>query len=167
MPAEPMPRRTTLILLWTAIALAAPALGACGGGSSSPSSAFEAKAGSVCRQTLQQFERIQTTPPKTASQAEKQAAALVDVSEKALADLRDLTPPASIKSAYDRYLAAREQALSYLKDGQTAAANRDANAYAKAKRQAATQQATRLQLARKAGLNECSRPAVTLGSGGK
>jgi hypothetical protein len=163
-----MERRTALfILLCGALALVALGLAACGGSSSSPSSGFAAKADAVCGQTLQQFERIQTTPPKTASQAEKQAAALVDVSERALSDLHDLTPPASIQSAYDRYLSSREQALKYLKDGEAAAANRDAGAYAKAKRQAAAQQGTRLQLAREAGLKGCSRPAVTLGSGGK
>ena len=162
-----MARRTSFILLCAATAaLAASGLAACGGGSSSPSGGFAAKADAVCRQTLQQFERIQTTPPKTASQAEKQAAALVDVSERALGDLHDLTPPASVQAAYDRYLAAREQALKYLKDGEAAAANRDAGAYAKAKRQAAAQQATRLQLARDAGLKGCSRPAVTFGGGG-
>jgi hypothetical protein len=156
-----------LILFCAVIAVLPLALAACGGGSSSPSSGFIAKANAVCQQTLQQFERIQALPPKTAGQAEKQASALVDVSKQALKDLHNLTPPVSLQTAYNSYLASREQALRYLKNGQAAAANRDSAAYAKAKRQAAGQQATRLQLAQKVGLKGCSRPAVRVGSGGK
>src|SRR3954452_13155750 len=165
MPAQPMAGRTPPILLSLAILVAALGLSACGGGSTSSGGDFVAKADAICRQTLQQFERIQTTPPRTASQAEQQAAALVDLSERALGELRDLAPPASVGSDYQRYLASREQALNYLKDGETAAANRDARAYAKAKRQAAAQQGTRLQLERRAWLKQRSRPAVTLGGG--
>jgi hypothetical protein len=143
--------------------LLSAALAACGGGSSSPTANFLARADSVCRQAQQQFDRIQATPPVTAGQAGKQTSALIDVSKGAFTDLRDLTPPSSLKGAYDRYLAARQQALQYLQNGLDAINKRNGTAYAKAKRQTAAQQATRLQLAHRVGLKQCSRPAAPAG----
>ena len=148
-----MMRRTLPILC--AAALAALAAGC--GGSSTPSTGFAAKADAVCRQTDQQFERIQATPPLTADQAEKQTMALIDVSEQALSDLKDLTPPSSDAEAYDSYLAARQQALDYLHAGLDAIQKRDGDAYARAKRSSAAHQSERLALARKAGLTRCAR----------
>jgi hypothetical protein len=139
------------------------ALVSCGGrGSTSPKD-YMAEANRACRDTQQQLDRIQHTLPRTANQAEKQAAALVDVSQQALDDLHRIKPPDDLKDAYRRYLAAREKAIGYIEDGRDAAAGNDPKAYAQAKRRVAAQQATRRQLALRAGLRFCSRPSVTLG----
>jgi hypothetical protein len=147
------------------LAGAAVLISACGGSDSLSGEDFISQADKVCRQNQQQFDRIQRKPPRTAAQAETQAAALVGVAQDALDELRDLTPPEDARDAYDRYLASRERALGFLEDGRDAAAGNDPKAYAAAKRKAAAEQATRLQLARAVGLRVCSRPSVSLGSG--
>ena len=124
---------------------------------------FVKSADRICRDNQQEFAQIQSTPPKTADQAEKQAEALIDVSEQAVDELRDLSSPEDGAAVYDRYLESRERALGYLEDGRDAAAANDPKAYAAAKRKAASQQASRLALARRLGLRDCSRPALTLG----
>lgn len=123
---------------------------------------FTAEADRICSESQNEFDDVQRTPPRTADQAEKQADALISISEDALSKLRDLQPPAELDSSYDRYLAEREKVLAYLEDGREAAAANDPKGYAAAKRNAAAQQATRLQLARSLGLRKCSRPSVTL-----
>jgi hypothetical protein len=127
---------------------------------------FVSQADQICRQSQREFDQVQRRPPRTASQAENQAEALIDVSEDALRELRGLEVPEGARESYDRYIAAREKALGYLEDGRDAAADKDPKAYAAAKRNAAADQATRLQLARSLGLRDCSRPSVTLGAGG-
>ena len=139
------------------------ALASCGGDGSATLEEFTAQANQVCRDTQQQFEQIQRRPPKTAQQAEKQAGALVDVSQQAVDNLRTLEAPDELETVYGRYLRAREKTLGYIEDGRDAAARNDPQAYAEAKRKAAAGQATRLQLARRLGLRSCSRPSVTLG----
>ncbi len=134
-----------------------------GGGSSTPPDQFQSEANQVCKDAQQQFDRILKTTPRTADQAEKQAAALVDVSQQALDNLRQIDPPSQIKDAYNRYLDAREQAIGYIDDAKNAAADHDGTAYVKAKRQTATTQPRRRQLALAAGLKSCTLPSVSLG----
>jgi hypothetical protein len=154
---------TRRLLAVLAGAAAIGALVCCGGGGSASSQDFTAEANRICHDAQQQFDQIQRRPPKTADQAEKQADALADVSRQALDNLRTLESPDEVKATYERYLNAREKAIGYLEAGRDAAARNDPNAYAQAKRKAAADQATRLQLARQAGLRSCSRPSVTLG----
>jgi hypothetical protein len=135
------------------------------GGDSGSAAGFVTEANRICAQTQREFARIQRRPPRSAEQAVGQAEALADVSSKALDELRSLEPPGDSSQTYDRYLKARETALGYIEDGRDAAADKDVEAYARAKRRAAESQATRLQLARGAGLRRCSTPGVTLSGG--
>jgi hypothetical protein len=136
----------------------------CGGGGGSTSSAdFQSEANQVCRDAQQQFDRIVRTTPRTADQAEKQAAALSDVSNQALDDLRRIKPPDEVKAAYGRYLESRQKAIGYIDDARDAAADNNGNAYARSKRRVAATQPARRQLALAAGLHACSVPTVSLG----
>ena len=145
-----------------AAATAIVALASCGGGGSSTTSQkqFRTEANQVCKDVEQQLNRIQRALPRTADQAEKQASALVDVSQQALDNLHQIDPPAGLKAAYQRYLAAREKAVGFITAARDAAANNDATAYAKAKTRLAASQPYRRQLALALGLGMCSRPSV-------
>jgi hypothetical protein len=137
----------------------------CGGDSELSRDDFVAEADRVCEQTSGEFARVQRVPPTSAKQAEKQVQALIDVERGALEELRNLEPPAGLRSRYERYLESRDRALGFLEDGREAASNNDPQAYNAAKREAAAEQAQRLQLARRVGLRRCSRPSLTLGGG--
>jgi hypothetical protein len=145
--------------------VAAALVGGCGGDSELSREDFVAKADRVCEQTSGEFARVQRVPPTSAKQAEKQVQALIDVERGALEELRNLEPPAGLRSRYERYLESRDRALRFLEDGREAASNNDPQAYNAAKREAAAEQAQRLQLARRVGLRRCSRPSLTLGGG--
>jgi hypothetical protein len=139
-------------------------LASCGGGGGSVSAAdFQSQANQVCRDAQGQFDRIVRTSPRTADQAEKQAGALSDVSNQALDDLHRIKPPDQLKTAYSRYLDARQKAIGYIDDARNAAADNNGNGYARAKRQVAATQPARRQLALSAGLHACSVPSVPLG----
>jgi hypothetical protein len=154
-----MTRRTRRLhggFLWL---FAAAALTACGGGGTTTASRdFQVEANRVCRNAEAQLNRIQSTHPQTADQAEKQAAALVDVSQQALDDLHQIEPPAALKAGYERYLSSREQALGFIEDARDAASDNDALGYDRAKRRLSVQQPLRRQLALRIGLRDCSRP---------
>lgn len=126
-------------------------------------SGFLARADDICRQSQRQFDQVQRTATSTPAEAERQVEALIGVSEQALSSLRAIQPPAPLRPAYERYLAARERALGFLEDGRDAAAARDAQAYLEAKRKVSSDLATRLKLAREVGLEDCSRPSLTFG----
>ena len=150
----------------TACAAAIVALASCGGTSNSASVSpkeFQSEANQVCRDSQQQFDRIQRIQPHTADQTEKQAAALADVSRQALDNLHQIEPPTDLKADYSRYLAAREKDLGFIEDGRDAAASKDINAYVRATQHAAAQAPVRRQLALQLGLRFCSRPSVNLG----
>lgn len=160
----------TVLRAFALLAIAAAVVFVCAcGGSSSVSSAsdFQSEANQVCRDAQGQFDRILRTSPRTADQAEKQAAALEDVSDQALDNLHQIDPPDEVKSAYGRYLDARKQAVADIEDARAAAADNDGSAYAAAKRKVAAGQANRRQLALAAGLKSCSVPSVSLGESAK
>ena len=155
-------RSRLLAILMAAAAILV--LGSCGGGDSSSSpKQFQTEANQVCKDAEQQLDQIQRTAPRTADQAEKQAAALVDVSKQALDNLHQIEPPDDLKTAYDRYLSAREKAVGFIEDARDAAAHNDAGAYARAKRRLAADQPSRRQLALQVGLHLCSRPSLPRG----
>jgi hypothetical protein len=126
---------------------------------------FVSRADEVCMEAQRGFDRVQRSPAGTPQAAERQVEALIDVSRQALDELRAIAPPPELESDYELYLAARERALGFLEDGREAAADRDAQAYVRAKRRVAAEQGTRLQLAEAVGLADCSRPSITLGAG--
>jgi hypothetical protein len=152
------------LLAGLAAAAAIAALASCGdGGSSTPPKEFQAEANRVCRDLEGQLIRIQRTVPPTADQAEKQAAAVVDVSQQALDNLRQIEPPEDLKETYKRYLDAREKAIGFVEDSRDAAAHNDSRAYVRGKLRLAAGQPTRRQLALELGLSVCSRVSVKAG----
>jgi hypothetical protein len=158
MPASQLQRRYLAVLAAAAALAGLPACG--GGGSPVDPQQFRIEANQVCRDVEQQINRIQSTRPRTADQAEKQAAAIVDVSKQALGDLHRIDAPEDLKPTWDRYLAAREKAIGFIEQSRDAAARNDANAYARGKLRLAQDQPTRRALALRLGLNRCSRPSL-------
>jgi hypothetical protein len=157
-------RRRWRTLSWTAFPLLAAFAIGCGGDSELSRADFIEEADRVCERSSGEFARIQRTGPSTAQQAEEQTQELIDVSEQALDELREIEPPSDLSGGYERYLAARERAIGYLEQGRDAAADADQRAYAAAKRRAARGAAERYQRARDVGLIACARPPVTLGN---
>jgi TolA-binding protein len=154
------PHLTRRLLAGLAGAAAVAALVSCGDSSSTSPEEFQSQANRVCRDVEQQLDRVQGTVPKTADQAEEQAAALVDVSQQALDNLRQIHPPDDRKASYERYLRARETGIGFIEQARDAAAHNDAAAYARAKSRLAAGQPVRRQLALQIGLRRCSRPSV-------
>jgi hypothetical protein len=156
--SRPALTRQTVVTL-AAIA-AAGLLASCGGGDSATPEQFRADANKVCRDLERNLDRIQRRLPQTADQAEEQASAIVDVSQQALDNLRKINAPDELSDAYDRYLNARERAIGFAEDSRDAAADNDADAYARGKRRLAAGQPERRREALGLGLNACSRPSV-------
>jgi hypothetical protein len=134
-------------------------LESCGGDSASPEQ-FQSEGNRVCRDVEQQLDRIQAMPPGTADQAQKQAEAIIDVSEQALDNLRQLDPPEDLQPTFERYHDTREQAIVFVEDARHPAGDNDSDAYVGAKRRLAAEQPTRRQLALQLGLGACSRPSL-------
>ena len=155
---RPMWRISALATL--AVVLMATGLSACGGDDSATPEQFRADANKVCRELESNLERIQRRLPQTADQAEKQAAAIVDVSQQALDNLRKINPPDELSDDYDRYLNSRERAIGFAEDSRDAAADNDADAYVRGKRRLAAGQPQRRKEALALGLGSCSRPSV-------
>jgi hypothetical protein len=154
--------RPTLLAMGLALGLFA----GCGGGEEGTTvdvADFARDADAVCRQSQEEFNRIQRTGTSTPDQAERQVRALIDVSEQALENLQGLSPPEQLRAGVDRYLAARERAIGLLEQAREAAAASDFPAYLEAKRRVSGQLGERLRLARVLGLRDCSRPAISLG----
>jgi hypothetical protein len=141
-----------------ALAIGAPL--ACGGSSSTTPEQFRADANKVCHDLEANLNRIQGRLPQTADQASKQASAIVDVSQQALDNLRKIDVPDEDKAAYDHYLNDRDRAIGFAEDSRDAAANNDADGYARGKRRLAAGQPQRRKEALQLGLNACSRPSI-------
>ena len=143
-----------------AAVLAAAALAACGGGDALTPEQFRADANKVCRDLEKNLGRIQRRVPSTADLAEKQASAIVDISQQALGNLRKIEAPEELGDAYTRYLDARERAIGFAEDSRDAAANNDSDGYVRGKRRLAAGQPARREQALRLGLSACSRPSV-------
>lgn len=150
--------RTAVAML--AALVAAGLLASCGGGDSATPDQFRADANKVCRDLERNLDRIQRRLPQTAVQAEEQASAIVDVSQQALDNLRKIDAPGELSEAYDRYLKARERAIGFAEDSRDAAADNDADGYARGKRRLAAGQPQRRREALQLGLGACSRLSV-------
>ena len=125
---------------------------------------FIAKGDEACERAHQQFAELQKTPPNSAEGAVALTQNLIEISENELNQIRALDAPAEVQSALDRYLEAREQGIALLKQGEEAAQDRNARAYADAQAESAAGQVRRLKLAREVGFSECS--VVQSGAGG-
>jgi hypothetical protein len=141
-------------------ALAATAFVTACGGDDVTEQEFRADASEVCRDVKRELDQIQETTPRTATQAEEQAEAILEVSEQALGNLEEIDAPEDLSGGYDRYLRAREEAIGFIEDARDAAAANDSSAYVRAKRRLAEQQPARRQLAVDVGLDDCSLPSL-------
>lgn len=135
-------------------------LASCGSSDSATPEQFRADANKVCRDLERNLDRIQIRLPGTADQAEKQASAVVDVSQQALGNLRKIAVPDDLSDAYKRYLDSREKAIGFAEDSRDAAADNDADGYVRGKRRLAAGQPQRRQQALGLGLGACSRPSI-------
>ncbi|MGH2980435.1 MAG: hypothetical protein ACRDKV_00130 [Solirubrobacterales bacterium] len=153
------PERTARLAAVIAGAAAVAAIAGCGGDSPVSEQEFRSEVSRVCRDIEQQLDQIQETTPITAGQAETQAEAAVELSEQALGNLRQIDPPEELEPAFDRYLSQRERAIGFIEEAREAAADKDSDAYARAKRQLAAGQPLRRELALRLELRRCSRPS--------
>jgi hypothetical protein len=136
--------------------------GGCGGGSEQVSATeLVQKADAACREERSSFDRIQAHPPPSASVAAAQTGELVSATEKANSQLRDLEPSDQLRSAYERYLDARDHVVDEMKRGQDAAENQDAGAYGAAQAAVARDATQRQKLARALGFKVCSASPAT------
>jgi hypothetical protein len=151
-------------------ALLCAGLSACGGGGAMtttlPLAQFRARAEAVCHQSQQRFDQIQRAATTTPDEAERQIAALIDVSQQALDELGTLDPRGPLAKTYQRYLHVRDRGTELLQTGKDAASQRDAGVYLKAKRQAAAEQRVRVRLARALGLRDCAISTARTGTSG-
>jgi len=113
------------------------------------------KADAICRDEQAKFDQIQAHPPANASIASDQTKELIDVTNAASSDLRDLEPPDQLSAPYDAYLQARDAAVDQMKRGQDAADNQDSAGYSAAQTAVARAALRREKLATAAGLRVC------------
>lgn len=119
---------------------------------------FLSRGDEVCREAHDEFLDIQRSAPRTASDAEAIAEALIEVAEEETAALRELDPPAGLATRLESYLDEREQGIELLRTGLAAAQDEDVRAYEAAQAKLARTQPKRLRAARKVGFSECSEP---------
>jgi hypothetical protein len=138
-------------------------LGGCGGGGSKQVSAAELvqKADAICSQERSSYERIQAHPPPNASVAADQTGELIQATEDANSSLRGLEPPDELRSAFGRYLEARDRVLDEMKRGKDAAQSQDSAAYGAAQAAVAGDAPQRRKLAQALGLQVCSSSSAT------
>ncbi|CAN5474304.1 hypothetical protein BH10ACT11_BH10ACT11_06750 [soil metagenome] len=121
---------------------------------------FAADADRICVKAHGDFADQQQGQPKTASEAAQLTQNLVEVAENELQQIRDLEPPAALRSKVAAYVRAREQGVSLLRKGAAAAAGDDYSAYEAAQAKLAAGQLERQRLAQAVGLKECSQPSL-------
>ena len=86
------------------------------------------------------------------------AESLITIFEDEIAQLEALEPTDDARATFERYLAARQEAIGLLEEGLRAARENDAEGYADAQADVAAGQVKRAELARQVGFSECSRP---------
>jgi hypothetical protein len=151
--------------LWIPMLLVISLIGAlgagCGGGGKDQVSAAELvqKADQACREEQDRFREIQATPPANATEAADQTKALVQAAENASSAIADLEPPDELRTQFDTYVSARDQAIEDLKKGQDAAENQDSKGYGAAQSALTKGAPDRKKLAGSLGFKVCSRNA--------
>lgn len=123
-----------------------------------PSGDYLASGDEICAEAQREFVDAQRTPPRTPADAAELTSDLADVAEQEIAELRELTVPAQLRTNAERYLAAREEGVALLREGVKAAEDEDPEAYEDLQAQLERTQPARHRLARKVGFTECSRP---------
>ncbi len=142
------------------IALVGAVGAGCGGGKEQVSAAeLVQKADQACQEEQSRFREIQATPPANASEAADQTKALIEAAENASSTIGDLEPPDELRTQFDAYLNARDQAIEDLKKGQDAAEDQDSHAYGEAQSAVTKSAPHRKKLAGSLGFTVCSRNA--------
>jgi len=147
--------------------LIAAALAGCGpldGDDESSEDEFASSGDAICADARAQIAELQRDLPKTAGEQARFTERLLAIFESELAELEQLEPPADRGAALERYLSARERAISYVEDGLAAAKSGNALAYADAQARVADEQVERTKLAHQAGFTQCSRPLTAAGN---
>jgi hypothetical protein len=151
---------------WIPMVLAISLVGAfgagCGGGAGKDQvSAAELvqKADQACQEEQDRFREIQATPPANATEAADQTKALAQAAESASSAISDLEPPDELRTQFDAYVSARDQAVEDLKKGQDAAENQDSRGYGAAQSALVKGAPHRKKLAGSLGFKVCSRNA--------
>jgi hypothetical protein len=144
--------------------LAAAALAGCGplgdddaGDATLTEEEFAARGDEICRAARERVADVQRDPPTSRQDSIRFAASLIEVFESEVSELEALDPPDESGEAFARYLEARREAIDALAEGREAAEANDAEGYADAQAEVASSQVERAELARQAGLSECSR----------
>jgi hypothetical protein len=155
--------RRPLLISQIVICVTAGMLAGCVGGGSDQVSAAELvqKADAICGKERSSFARVQAHAPPNASVAADQTDELITATESANSELRDLKPPEELRSAYDRYLEARDRAVEHMRRGKDAAENQDSAAYGAAQAAVARDAQQRRKLAAALGLSVCSSSPAT------
>jgi hypothetical protein len=150
-------------ILPLAPALAVLLLGiGCDGGSDRINAAELVRAADeICGKERTSFARIQENSPPNAPVAADQTTELIEVTQDANAQLRDLKPPEELQPAYDRYLEARNLALDQMERGRDAAEERNSATYGAAQAAVARDAPERRKLAQALGLKVCSSSGAT------
>lgn len=123
-----------------------------------PAGDYLASGDEICAEAQREFVDAQRTPPRTPADAAELTSDLADVAEEEIAQLRELTVPAQLRTDAERYLAAREEGVALLRAGVKAAEDEDPGTYEDLQAQLERTQPVRHRLARKVGFTECSRP---------
>jgi hypothetical protein len=154
-----MPRPRLIVPFLISVGLGV--LAGCGGANKQQVSAVELvqKADAICAQERSGFDRVQAHPPPNASVAADQTGELIQITEKANSDLRDLEPPDQLRASYDSYLEARDRVVDQMKRGKDAAENQDSAAYGASQAAVARDAPQRRKLAGALGLKTCSSSA--------
>jgi len=150
-----MPPLRSALLVPSALVAVALASG-CGSGKDEVSAAeLVQKADAICRTEQAKFEQVQAHAPANATIAADQTKELIDVSKAAGSDLDDLEPPEPLRDPYDRYLAARDDAVEQMEKGRRAAEDQGSAGYAAAQTAVAKSAPRRRKLAAAVGLKVC------------
>ncbi len=110
-----------------------------------------AKGDDICRRAHDAFVDLQTSPPRTASQAAELTGQLIDIASDEADAIGSLNGPPDFEAEVDEYVNAREDGIEAMRDGRAAAEDRDSAAYARSQEEVAASQRERERIARQIG----------------
>ena len=122
---------------------------------------FLAQGDEICAEAHEEFLVVQGSAPRTASEAEAQVEALIELASDERDGIEELNEPESLNQAVGDYLDEREGGIGVLEEGLAAARDGDSDAYEAAQAKLASQQEKRQETAQDVGFNKCSEPLVS------
>lgn len=126
-----------------------------------PRAEFAAAANKVCTRSKDTFKQVRDEFPEAKSEevfSVEYSEALVNISTRAVKDLRALTPPVAEQANYDDYLAVQERIKTYDQDALEASKVEDNEAYLEARQRRDLADPERWELAAQMGFTECDGP---------